>query len=280
MSSSNAATRTDLVRQQALVVMRPLVTWLVRSGVGYADFASALKPLFLEQARQELLRHGERVNDSALSLRSGLHRKDVKSLAHPVAAEGDAERAAAGRPTPAQQLVTRWLTQDWPHTLPLMGEGQSFAQLAAQVTRDLHHRALLDELLRLGVVSLADGQVSLRREAYVPDACSSEAARLLAESVSDHLAAAVHNVSGAGPRRYLDQSVFADGLTPESVQALEQLANQLWAHVLQTVVAAAQPLCEQDEPLGGDQRIRLGLYCYGTAMEPEPAAKAGETDHE
>lgn len=303
MTAPDPTTRTDLVRQQALVALRPLVTWLVRSGVGHADFATALKPLFLEQAREELLAHGERVNDSALSLRSGLHRKDVKALAHPPAAGDtadsqpgatDAEPAAEkalsrpgapvsvpmGRPTPAQQLVTRWLTQDWPHTLPLTGEGPSFARLVAEVTRDMHHRALLDELLRLGVVNLCDGQVSLCHEAYVPDARSSEAARLLAASVSDHLAAAVHNVSGPPGRRYLDQSVFADGLTAESVRSLEQLANQLWSQVLHTVVAAAQPLCEQDEARGGDQRLRLGLYCYGTAMTPESATRTGANDHE
>jgi hypothetical protein len=277
MSSESSTSRPDLVRQQALVAVRPLVTWLVRSGVGHADFATALKQLFLEQAQQELQAHGERVSDSALSLRSGLHRKDVRALARPAAQPDSVDAPVAGRPTPAQQLVTRWLTNGWPHTLPLAGEGPSYQQLAQDVTRDLHPRALLDELLRLGVVELADGQVTLCREAFVPDAQSTEAAQMLADGVADHLAAAVHNVSGPPGRRFLDQSVFADGLTEGSVRELEQLANRLWQHTLKTVVDAAQPLCEQDEPFGGTHRIRLGLYCYGTNTEPGNAGPNHDT---
>lgn len=267
MPDSQASTRSDLVRQQALVAVRPLIAWLVRSGVGHADFAAALKPLFLELAREELISHQHRINDSALSLRSGLHRKDVRAFSRPAGENDDLGGAltapTAGRPTLAQQLVTRWLASDWPQTLPLAGE-QSFEQLAQAVTRDLHARALLDELVRLGVVTVEEGQVTLCRQAFVPDARSTDAARMLADSVADHAAAAVHNVSGPAGRRYLDQSVFADGLTETSARELEQLANRLWREVLKTTVEAAQPLCEQDEPLGGTHRIRLGMYCYAT----------------
>lgn len=262
MPDAQPTTRSDLVRQQALVAVRPLMAWLVRAGVGHADFAAALKPLFLELAHEELRSHQHRINDSALSLRSGLHRKDVRALSRP--AESDTLTApSAGRPTPAQQLVTRWLTNNWPHTLPLAGE-QSFEQLAQAVTRDLHARALLDELVRLAVVTVDGAQVTLCRQAFVPDADSSEAAHMLADSVADHAAAAVHNVSGPTGHRYLDQSVFADGLTEASVRELEQLANQLWRNALKTMVDAAQPLCDKDEPLGGTHRIRLGMYCFAS----------------
>jgi hypothetical protein len=80
----------------------------------------------------------------------------------------------------------------------------------------------------------------------------------------------VHNLTSDGPRRFLEQSVFADGLSPESVAQLQQLANQLWAQVLDAVVAAAVPLCEQDAHLTqGTQRFRLGLFSYAA---PDAAA--------
>ena len=65
---------------EALAVAEPLVLWMLRSGVGYAEFAQALKPVFLAQARLELARTGQRDSDSAISLLSGLHRKDVRSF--------------------------------------------------------------------------------------------------------------------------------------------------------------------------------------------------------
>jgi len=46
------------VLDEALAIAEPLVLWMIRSGVGYAEFAQALKPVFLAQARLELERNG------------------------------------------------------------------------------------------------------------------------------------------------------------------------------------------------------------------------------
>ncbi len=95
------------VMQHALTVMLPLVTWLLRSGVGHGEFAAALKPVFLKAARLELERIQGKPTDSALSLLSGLHRKDVRALAPTLRAPDGAARL--GKPTPASQVATRWL---------------------------------------------------------------------------------------------------------------------------------------------------------------------------
>ena len=95
------ANTPQAVLQQAMQVMRPLALWLMRSGVGHASFSAALKPLFLECAREELLRNQGKVSDSALSLLCGLHRKDVRALAG-VAVESGLRQPKA---SPAQQVV-------------------------------------------------------------------------------------------------------------------------------------------------------------------------------
>jgi hypothetical protein len=264
MSDSQAPSSAK-VTAEALAVAQPLVTWLVRSGVGYTEFAAALKPVFLAQAEAEAARLRQKPTDSALSLLSGLHRKDVRQLRASAQATDREVRATGsqwGRPSAASQVVTRWLALDWPETLPFAGPEPSFETLARRVSKDFHHRAVLQELLRLGVVREEDGQVRLLRDAFLPDARLKEARQLLAGAVADHLAAGVHNLTGAGPGRFLEQSVFADGLSAESVRQLHQLANRLWAEVLERVVAAAVPLCEQDEGLPDTQRFRLGLFSY------------------
>ena len=40
--------------KQVLVLMNYLSQWLIRSGVGYTEFSAALKPIFYQQALQEL----------------------------------------------------------------------------------------------------------------------------------------------------------------------------------------------------------------------------------
>jgi hypothetical protein len=264
------------VSEEALAVAQPLAAWLVRSGVGYAEFVAALKPVFLAQALAEAQRLGHKPTDSALSLLSGLHRKDVRALRS--TAQGDdaevAQRGAAwGRPSAASQVTTRWLGLDWPDRLPFAGPEPSFEVLVRRVSTDFHHRAVLQELLRLGIAREDGDHVELLRDAFVPDRRLKEASQLLAGSVADHLAAGVHNLTSDGPRRFLEQSVFADGLSPESVAQLHQLANRLWAQVLDAVVAAAVPLCDQDAHLTeGTQRFRLGLFSYSAAEAPAPAA--------
>ncbi|MCJ0765182.1 DUF6502 family protein [Variovorax terrae] len=277
---------------QAQTVMRPLVTWLLRSGVGYAEFARALKPLFLECAQAELAQIGGKQTDSAISLLSGLHRKDVRELLARGPSEAAPELPSVGRSTPANEVVTRWLVSGWPEALPFVspdpGLEPSFTELVRSVSRDTHPRSLLKELLRLGVAEEADGLVSLRRQAFVPDAKHEEARQLLAESVADHLAAGVHNLTAPGAKKFLEQSVFADGLSAESARALEQLANGLWRDVLKAMVEAAVPLCEKDEPRGGSHRIRLGMFCLSAPMQPaaadgpeaEPAAPAARSEGE
>ena len=132
--------------------------------------------------------------------------------------------------------------------------------------------------MRLGVVREAEaGRVRLLRDAFLPDARLQEARQLLAGAVADHLAAGVHNLTGGGPGRFLEQSVFADGLSADSVHQLHQLANRLWAEVLERVVAAAVPLCEQDEGLPDTQRFRLGLFSF-SALDGAAAAGAPAAD--
>ena len=270
---------------EALAIAQPLVTWLIRAGVGHSEFAAALKPVFLAQAQKELAQQNQKPTDSAVSLRAGLHRKDVRAFretASQTMAQVQADGSAWGKPSAANQVATRWLSLEGAtDALPIHGEQDSFEALARSVSKDIHPRTVLQELVRLNLVREERGTVHLLRNAFVPDARHKEARELFAGSVADHLQAGVHNLCATPtdtqqPRQFLEQSVFADGLSPESVQQLNLLANDLWAHVLHRVVEAATPLCEQDANHPHPQRFRLGLFSFAapefknTPHEPQP----------
>ncbi len=262
----------DQVLQQALIIMQPLVLWLLRSGVRHPEFSVAIKRVFLEQAAGELERLNAKQTDSAISMLSGLHRKDVKAivaeLAQPDSKPTEITRESLGRPTVPSQVMTRWLASGWPDELPMTGFPKSFEMLSRQVSSDVHPRAVLNELVRLGMAVQDGDTIHLCRNAFVPDEQMTEAGNLLAGSTADHLAAGVHNLSGPGGKKFLEQSVFADGLFSESISQLEHLAGALWMQVLNAMVRAAVPLSEKDEPAGGDQRIRVGMFCYSEPAQP------------
>lgn len=278
-------TAPDSLLPEAMAIVQPLVTWLIRSGVGHNEFAAALKPVFLAQAQEELAKQNKKPTDSAVSLLSGLHRKDVRAFrekATDTLAQVQANGSAWGKPNAANQVATRWLSlENHTEPLPMSGAPHSFETLSRSVSKDVHPRTILQELVRLGLAKEDDGRVHLLRDAFAPDASHKEARELFAGSVADHLQAGVHNLcahpnDAQQPRKFLEQSVFADGLSPESVQQLNLLANELWAHVLKKAVEAATPLCEQDANHPTPQRFRIGLFSFAapefknTHYEPQP----------
>lgn len=251
--------------------MAPLVELLLREGVTYPRFANALKKTFLESAAGVLEAATARVNDSSVSTLTGIHRKDVR------------EWRSVGQPRPpaktfgaVMEVFTRWANdpvycddQGQPRVLDRTGGPGSFEALAAATSNDVHPHTLLRELIRLGVavpVETSPGvigeQVSLCLDAFVPSQGSAEMLQLFSDNVGDHLAAATHNLTGSG-QPMLEQSIFADQLSPESVAALNALARQIWTKAFHDIVRDATKLSDRDKgQTGADQRMRVGMYFY------------------
>ena len=70
----------DTLLEESVAMLAPLVRLLVASGVTYPQFTTALKTAFLRAAHAELESSNKKVTDSAVSLLSGVHRKDVRAL--------------------------------------------------------------------------------------------------------------------------------------------------------------------------------------------------------
>jgi Family of unknown function (DUF6502) len=262
-------------------LMLPLVRWLLRHGVSYAAFADMLKGVFVQVAREEIVGGGARPTHSALSVLSGVHRKDVRLLAD------TAPHDALPRHIPlASQLFTRWLTDPAycdasgkPRRLPRQGTEPSFETLARQLSSDVHPRTLLEELLRLGIVQLDGDDVVPQSAAFVPAAGLAEMTALFSANAGDHVAAAVHNLTEGGPK-FLEQSVFANGLTQASARQLEETAREAWAQSFEKFAGQAKERLKADAGSAENHRIRFGVYFYAEAVAAAPSAPAGNDDPE
>jgi len=263
-----------LALQEMARLMQPLVVWLLRSGVPYPVFAEMMKSVFVDTARAELERAAVRPTHSALSVLSGVHRKDVRSLESTPRTTD--ETAARGVPL-ASQVFTRWVTHPRyrsangkPRRLPRNGAEPSFESLARELSSDVHPRTLLDELIRLGLATLDGDEVVLSRQSFVPSRRLEALTALFAANGADHLGAAVHNLTRDGPK-FLEQSVYADGLTEASVAHLHEAARDAWAVAFKTMVAQAQARVDTDATADATGRMRFGVYYYS---EPGPGAAA------
>lgn len=278
---STAPSRPAIVLAQVLRLLRPLVRLLVRQGVTYPAFAAALKRVFVDAAREELRAQRMPRTDSALTLLSGVHRRDLRSL-------GRTEAAAAPPPAPlslAAEVVARWMSEPLfldalgrPRPLPRSGDGAPGAEpvcfdaLVAGVSSDVRARAVLDELLRLGVVHEDAAGIHLHGAGFAPQQGFQELAWLFADNLHDHAAAAAANLQGQANE--LEQAVWVDEITPASAARLQAVAVQAWQQAFRQVMAEAQDRFEADAaalpPAQRRHRARFGVYFHAAPMDEAP----------
>ena len=262
-----------LTLDRVLRVLQPLVRLLLRNGVTYMVLAAALKRVFLDAARAELTQRGMAQTDSAVSLLSGVHRRDVRTLGRDAAVRTAADispapPAALGL---AAQVVARWMNdpvfqdrEGAPRHLPRAADQGSFDQLVASVSSDVRPRAVLDELLRLGVVQEGENGLVLDGSGFAPRQGFEEMSWLFAQNLQDHAAAAVANLQGEG--HFLEQAVFVDEITAESTQCLHRVSTQAWQTAFKTVMTEAQLRFDADAAsapaAARNHRARFGVYFF------------------
>lgn len=269
--SMQTQTRASIALHAALGLFKPVARLLLRHGVAYPAFASAVKKVFLEVAQDELRAQKRPLTDSAVSLLSGVHRRDVRDLTR-----SDVETAPTIAPmNMATQVVARWLSD----SAYLDAEGQAkplprtgaagFDALVASISSDIRPRAVYDELLRLGIAQESADGIALLAPGFAPRQGFAEMAQLLQDNAHDHLAAAVANVDEGG--QFLEQSVFVDQLTQESAQRLHAVSAKAWRTAFKTVMQEASTRYTHDQQHASaqerTQRARFGSYFYAQAQE-------------
>jgi hypothetical protein len=278
-------------------LLRPLVRLLLSFQITFPVFQQWLKAAYVEIADKEFPLAGKPQTDTRISLLTGIHRKDMKRLRHEETTDqGSPENISIG-----VQLAAHWMGQDefldsnkQPLALPFKSQslGPSFEILVEQVCKkDIRARVVLDEWLRLGVVTIESQNeganeanvelIQLTPGAFVPSHSMDEKAFFLGMNVADHLATATHNVLNSGQdtktvEAKFERCLYYDGLSDSSIAELKQLANDQGMALLQSLNQRALQLKQQDQnpqqdklntpiintPIIKTQRINIGLYVF------------------
>ncbi len=250
-------------------VLKPVMRLLLSHGVTLPAIVELTKRVLVEVAEQDFALPGKPTTDSRVSVLTGVHRKDVKRIReHPAGRTAVPLAVSLG-----SRLVGAWLSDPrWldpaghPRLLPRSGDGggASFDALAETVSKDVRPRAILDELLRVGAVTLENDSVRLRTEAFVPSEGVEEKLYYLSRAVYSHLSAAVHNTQGGQPA-FLDRIVHYDTIPPAAVQALRDAVEQVGMRSLLDINARARQVSGYDGP--DRQHITCGLYFFSEAAD-------------
>ena len=250
--------------------LKPLVRLMLARGITYIQLAEWLKHIFVETAVKEFTLPDRAINDSRISVITGVHRKDVKRLremmlTNPILVEPINVNLGS-------KIVSAWLSNDLymqdgkPKSIKRLkkdGGDISFETLVEAVTKDVRARAALDELERVGAVFVDENDmVTLITDAFIPAKGEDEKAYYMGLGVGDHTAAAVHNVLNCQPPSF-DRVVHYKNLSLKSIEEIEQLSRAQGSQLLQEINKKAEEMpAITGAPDVNSKRFTLGIYFY------------------
>jgi hypothetical protein len=267
---------TDALALALRQLLGPLARLALARGVPHATLDELLKQALVAAADESHAALAPHRRVSRITTATGIHRREVSRLVAGLR-EGAAHLAPPAR-SHASELFTRWRTHPLygdrrgsPAELPRQGPAPSFESLAQGITRDVHPRSLLDELLRLGLAAHdpARDTVRLVREAFVPQGDEARLLRVLGRNVGEHLAGAVDNLLQDN-RRHFEQAIYADGLSDVSMLEFRRQVADQWQAMLSALVPALEAMVARDAAAAAPQTGTPALAAAG----PEGAAAA------
>jgi hypothetical protein len=283
LSSSSYGT---LSQEQTLLleaidkILQPLSNLCLAKGLSIQAVEERMRYAFVQSAIASLGNQQPQRINSRISASTGLTRREVTRIQAQYGAPAYQSRKI--RPSSATELFTRWVSDTTmrdangqPMALPRLAseddlsDKPSFERLAQSITQDVHPRSLLDELCRLGLAvwNVETDTVELLKSAFVPRNDWAHMTGFLGDNLGDHLRAAAANVLGSG-KEHMEQAIFADELSVQSLQIFRDLMAAQWERILSDLVPQLEKMISDDKEAGRiqNQRVRVGMYTWSQPM--------------
>ncbi|MGL4576967.1 MAG: DUF6502 family protein [Burkholderiaceae bacterium] len=251
-------------------MLRPIMRLALDRGLKYQEIDELIRDLMLDEAARDWTkRNGKEPSGSQLSVTTGINRKEVKRRTDGILGP---QGRKFGEQSLALVVFTAWrMKADSDaslETLPISDPSASlsFEKLARANVKDVHHRSLLDELIRLGLVRKSDETVTLAASTFVPPGTSIEMLEVLAQNTAAHLSAAVSNTAGTADP-FLERAVNVVQITKEDCAELHRLAKHHWA---QTRAVILKRMIELPTNETIPYQMRIGMYAYFEEMKCGP----------
>lgn len=265
------------LKAAVLRLLRPLVRLLLHHGVPYETFADLARWVYVDVAEKDFALEKKKQTVSRISVITGLNRKEVARLQEMTVEDNTGAIESFNR---AEKVVTAW-RHEYPkagsasHAAPLPIEGErSFATLVKRYSGDMPVRAVLDELLRVGVVRrLESGEIELLSDwAVVPDAENREALlAVLGNDSADFLTTISHNVMARPEERLFQQRAYSDNMPVEALTIMRGIARQQGKETLERFADQLSKFDRDVSPNSegtGRARAVLGVYYFEETIEP------------
>ncbi len=269
--------------QQALYrMLLPLVKILVRKGVAFGEFSQLVKRAYVEAAEGSLLASEGKATTSRIAIVTGLTRKDTAQLRK----IDEEDHSTINKYNRSVRVISGWLEDSEfltdegnPRVLPLHGEG-SFESLVKRYSGDMPVKAMLDELVRVGVVEKLDGQfINLLRHAYIPVGNEGEKLAILGTDVALLISTIDHNLTAPSTELWFQRKVAYNNLPEECLPDFKKLVNRHGQQLLENLNEFLalhdrdrQTATEESEAPETRCHAGVGIYYFEEILPPKNEA--------
>lgn len=250
-------------------LLRPLVRILLRHGVSFKEFAEWAKQVYVEVADRDFPLPGRKQTHARISVLTGLTRKDVQRIRELVP---DADADALRQYHRAARVVGGWVrdhrfadARGAPAILPVEGDERSFAALVRAYSGDMPHRAVLDELVRVGAAVREGDAVRLVADAYVPQRGDPQKLLILGTDVEALVETIDHNLEAEPCEARFQRKVAYNNLPVEALPRLRTLGAaraQALLEELDRWLADHDRDTNPDVEGTGRKRAGVGIYYF------------------
>jgi len=252
----------------AVKMLRPLIRILLRNGLPYGAFADLAKKVYVSTAFEEFGMKGRKPSTSRVSIITGLSRKEVNRVKN---LPDQDDLGAFDRYNRAARVISGW-TRDSSYTdrdgtaldLPIEGAFGTFSQLVRQYSGDVPHRAILDELVRVGAVyRTSDNRVRLLTRGYVPSTGDVEKISILGTDAADLISTIDHNLQNGSTVPFFQRKVSYDNIPAEALSDIRMLAREHGQQLLELLDGRISRIDRDINPeVNGTGRMRAGVGVF------------------
>lgn len=269
---------SDIIYSAVSTLLRPLVRILLRNNIPFATFVDLAKRVYVESAMEDFPLPGRKQTVSRAALLTGLSRKEVLRVTRLAPPK---ESIAAEQHSRGARVITGWIrderfhnAENLPADLSFDGEAGSFVELVREYSGDMTPRAVLDELLRVGVLErLPEGKIRLLTPGYLPSG-DAEKLHILGTDAADLIRTVDHNLGeGDGKREpYFQRKVCYHSFPAAHLDELRRRTREKGQALLEELdrwMAVHDPIDQDPDDPTLHRRVGVGIYYFESERNEE-----------
>ena len=264
-----SSTFKNAISSAIVKLLRPLVRVLLRNGIPYGTFAELAKWVYVEVASSESGIHGRSQTTSRISVITGLNRKEVKQLRETATPR---DLGAAERYNRAARVINGWLNDNRftdvegsPLDLPIEGKTVSFSSLVKAHSGDIPTRAILDEMLRVGVVEIENDEVTLLAGGYIVKKSDADKISIMGNDVSELISTIDHNMRCNPDRALLQRKVMYDNIPEEILEEIKPVIfkkSTEFINSINKIISGCDRDMNADITGTGKRKAGIGIFYF------------------